>query len=84
MDTEAEVIGLIAEELGSPSGVGTDTRLADLVLPEVERIADLLVILEQRFGFQFSTREIDQIITVGDLAECLRRKMEVSERPGFW
>ena len=65
-------------------GVDMGTRLADLALPEVNRIADLLVILEERYGCQFRSREIDQIITVGDLAALLERKAGAPERPGFW
>ena len=84
MDAAAEVRQLIAEEFGISHGVDPETRLADLVLPEVERIADLLVILERRFDCQFGTREIDRIVTVGDLAACLARKAGAVERPGFW
>jgi acyl carrier protein len=84
MDTERETQRLIAEQFGLSAGVDRATRLYDLARPDVNRVADMLVILERRFECQFETREIDQIVTVADLIACLVRKAGIPERSGFW
>jgi len=83
-DTEREAQRLIAEQFGLSAGVDLATRLYDLTKPDVNRAADMLIILERRFECQFQSREIDQIVTIGDLIACLVRKAGVSECPGFW
>ena len=39
------------------------------------RNVEILMACEERWGFQFQSAEIDGLLTVGDLAACLARKL---------
>lgn len=56
-----------------PAHLGT--AIADLTMPDVNRLVDWLIVLQERFGCRFHTREMDQMRTVRDLVACVEQKV---------
>lgn len=84
MNVAQEVRCLIAELWGPQHKGELDTPVFEITQPDVNRLVDLLVVVEKRFGFLFATREIDRIVTAGDLVKVLERKLSEREPVGFW
>ena len=57
-----------------------DSRLSTIVGSNINSLADVFIELERRNEVMFSSREIDSIVTLGDLERAVHRK----KRPGFW
>jgi len=77
METIRLIRMILATEYG-PSDALQDRpkRLSELVGPDTNRLALAYSCIEQEFGFQFTSVELDRIITIGDLLDVVARRLE--------
>lgn len=72
---EKEVIDIVVEQLGVDAA---DVSLAKSFVEDLNAdsldLTELIMTLEERFGFEISEQDAEQLKTVGDVVEYIKKK----------
>lgn len=70
----AALAPLFEEVFGEPVRLTPDLTAEDVEGWDSTRMIELVVAVEAHFGLKLTTREVDGLATVGDLADLIARK----------
>lgn len=74
MSTQQEVIDIVVEQLGiDASEVTAEKSFSDLGADSLD-LTELIMTFEERFGYEISESEAEQLATVGQVIEFIDRK----------
>lgn len=75
MSVEQEVIDIIVEQLGvDKSEVTLETSLVEQLNADSLDLTELVMSLEERFGFEVTEQEAEGLKTVGDIVNYINKK----------
>lgn len=80
MNVEHEVWRAIGQAYRPRPSASLGTLLSVFTMPHANSLVDCLITLQERFGCHFHTREMDQMLTVGDLVACIEHKLTNPEQ----
>jgi acyl carrier protein len=74
---EKEVMDIVTEQLGvDASDVALDKSFIEDLNADSLDITELVMTLEERFGFEISEEEAEKLKTVSDVVEFIRKRKE--------
>ena len=72
---EKEVIDIVVEQLGvDATDVTLDKSFVEDLNADSLDLTELIMTFEERFGFEISEQEAEQLKTVGDVVEYIKKK----------
>lgn len=75
MSIEKEVIEIVVEQLGvDENDVALDKSFVEDLNADSLDLTELIMTLEERYGFEISEEEAEKLRTVGDVVEFIKKK----------
>lgn len=73
---ESDVLEIIAERLSvTTEDISVDTVIAEMGIDSLD-LLDVLSTLEQEYEIEFDNNNIEQLATIGDVVDYIKRELE--------
>lgn len=77
MSTQQEIIDIVVEQLGiDANDVDTDKSFVEDLNADSLDLTELIMTFEERFGFEISEEDAEQLKTVGDVVKYVEERKE--------